>query len=258
MSYILDALRKAERERGSARVPSLAGANEDRGQRRGRLAIMTAGFLVLAIAFLILFRSSLTTIFQASPGLTERNQGSIQQGKAREPEGSATGAAESPDSSAGEPPSRQQGSPRPGFTDTKPAAGVTAPRLPEAAQNPPEGGQHPGPVRTVPSREISEPAAARTAEPVEQPGTSPESAAQKETSPAPSVAEAAAVLEEAVARMNLNILLYEEAEGDRRVFINGKKYMKGDLVEGKYLVESITQDGALLSYEGARALLRLH
>ena len=40
------------------------------------------------------------------------------------------------------------------------------------------------------------------------------------------------------------------------VIINGKKYVKGDYVDGHYLIENITAEGALLSYEGERAILR--
>jgi hypothetical protein len=78
----------------------------------------------------------------------------------------------------------------------------------------------------------------------------------KESVPPPAVPTAPVSLEEAVARMTLNMLVYEEAETNRRVYINGKKYMKGDLVEGKYLIEEITKEGATLSFEGARTTLR--
>ena len=40
------------------------------------------------------------------------------------------------------------------------------------------------------------------------------------------------------------------------IFINGRKYTEGDYVEGRYLIESITPDGAVLNYQGARATLK--
>jgi hypothetical protein len=40
------------------------------------------------------------------------------------------------------------------------------------------------------------------------------------------------------------------------VFINGRKYVEGQAVDGQILLESITREGALLSQEGQRVLLR--
>ncbi len=80
----------------------------------------------------------------------------------------------------------------------------------------------------------------------------------KEAIPAPSRTDEPnrATLREAMAKMTLNILVVEEAESQRKVYINGRKYVKGDLVDGLYLIESITPEGAVLSYQGERALLR--
>jgi hypothetical protein len=136
---------------------------------------------------------------------------------------------------------------------------MPANRLSDAgAQGSHEGGRLPTSITQGESR--SEPKPAAGAPPVETvaPRPDPDTAnpSAKENVPAPLAAQAGGSLEEAVARMTLNILVYEEAEADRRVFINGKKYMRGDLVEGKYLIERITIEGATLSYEGARVLLR--
>ncbi len=59
-----------------------------------------------------------------------------------------------------------------------------------------------------------------------------------------------------MAKMTLNILVYDDSEAARRVVINGRKYVKGDYVDGHYLVEDITLEGAVLSFDGQRALLR--
>jgi hypothetical protein len=40
------------------------------------------------------------------------------------------------------------------------------------------------------------------------------------------------------------------------VYINGNKYREGEYVEGSYLIERITEDGAILSFQGERALLQ--
>ena len=63
-------------------------------------------------------------------------------------------------------------------------------------------------------------------------------------------------LKEVLNEMTLSILLYDEDKAERMVFINGRKYVEGDLVESAYLLENITLEGAVLSYRGERALLR--
>jgi hypothetical protein len=58
-----------------------------------------------------------------------------------------------------------------------------------------------------------------------------------------------------MAMMNLTVLLYSDTPADRIVFINGRKYVEGDHIDGKYLLESITLEGAVLSYQGEQAVL---
>jgi hypothetical protein len=60
----------------------------------------------------------------------------------------------------------------------------------------------------------------------------------------------------AIPKMTLNVFVYAAAEADRMVMINGQRYVKGQQVDGHYLVEDITPEGVLLSFEGERALLR--
>jgi hypothetical protein len=50
--------------------------------------------------------------------------------------------------------------------------------------------------------------------------------------------------------------MYAESKEERMVFINGSKYHEGEYIDGLYLLEKITEDGALLSYQGERALLQ--
>jgi len=65
-----------------------------------------------------------------------------------------------------------------------------------------------------------------------------------------------APLKEAVSKMTLTLIMYSENEAERFVFINGRRYAKGDRVDDVYLVESITLEGAVLGYEGEKVLLR--
>ena len=48
--------------------------------------------------------------------------------------------------------------------------------------------------------------------------------------------------------MTVSLLLYAEPEADRSVWINGSKYIKGDRIDGLYLIENINTEGVVLSH----------
>jgi len=50
--------------------------------------------------------------------------------------------------------------------------------------------------------------------------------------------------------------VWAEKPAERLVFVNGRKYVQGDRIEDKFVLEEITQEGAMVSYEGRRTLLR--
>jgi general secretion pathway protein B len=84
------------------------------------------------------------------------------------------------------------------------------------------------------------------------------------TSPAPSrpaVPEAAAGagggdLKALTAKISLQVLTWAPEPKDRFVFLNGRRYGEGQLVDDKLLVERITEDGVVLSYRGERVTLK--
>jgi hypothetical protein len=61
---------------------------------------------------------------------------------------------------------------------------------------------------------------------------------------------------EVVGKMTLSLLMYSDSKEECMVYINGNKYREGEYVEGSYLIERITEDGAILSFQGERALLQ--
>jgi hypothetical protein len=63
-------------------------------------------------------------------------------------------------------------------------------------------------------------------------------------------------LQEAMAKMTLDVFVYTDVKADRLVVINGRRYVEGQYVDGLYLLEEITPQGAVLSYQGKHALLR--
>jgi hypothetical protein len=74
-------------------------------------------------------------------------------------------------------------------------------------------------------------------------------------SPPPPVDNTPALLE-AISRMKLDVFVYADVSDKRMVVIDGRRYVEGDQIEGRYLLESITSEGVVLSHGGARAVLR--
>lgn len=86
---------------------------------------------------------------------------------------------------------------------------------------------------------------------------------EPETAPAPSAAstpappgEDASRLSEVAARLKLEVLVYAPAAAERLAFINGKRYVEGQTVEGDLVVETITEEGVILVGQGRQFLLR--
>lgn len=61
-----------------------------------------------------------------------------------------------------------------------------------------------------------------------------------------------ASLKEAIPKITLSFLVYSERPAERKVTINGKVLREGDQVSDGLKLESITQEGAILSYKGFR------
>jgi general secretion pathway protein B len=81
-------------------------------------------------------------------------------------------------------------------------------------------------------------------------------AAESVAAPKPSGPQAGPAGDDILSKLKLTVHVYAENPPDRLVFINGTKYVQGDRIDGKALVEEITQDGAVVSFEGRRAVLR--
>lgn len=71
--------------------------------------------------------------------------------------------------------------------------------------------------------------------------------------PAPATPAAPA---QGLGRLALDVLVYSDVPAERFVFINGRKYVEGQVVEGGAVIEQITSDGAILRHEGKQIELR--
>jgi hypothetical protein len=87
-----------------------------------------------------------------------------------------------------------------------------------------------------------------TAEP--RPGGDPAAAAAAAPTPAPPAAGPA------LSSLTLDVLVYSDVPAERLVFINGRKYVEGQAVDGDTVIEQITPEGAILRHQGKRFVLR--
>jgi type II secretory pathway component PulC len=59
------------------------------------------------------------------------------------------------------------------------------------------------------------------------------------------------------AALKLEALIYSDVPAQRMVFINGRRYAEGEMVDGRLRVEEIQEDGVALSDQGRRFTLRV-
>jgi general secretion pathway protein B len=268
MSYILDALKKAERERGIAKVPTLATVHEVRTRPWFRLwhfwSALILFFAAATMAFLVFSRQSAER--PAELPAVESNHISNRVGSEQitdsasvfnlrtsaVPEGLTASPSREPDGGI---PVRMQRIREASATDPSAEAGIDEDGISEQLSLNPV----PPIIQSEPESTIPSPG-----DYVPEPGvTEPEillrslaDQLQEETPPDDAPSSSTVLLKEAVSRMNMSILFYSENREKRLVFINGRKYVEGDTVEDHFLLETITPEGAVLRHNGEQIILR--
>lgn len=96
-------------------------------------------------------------------------------------------------------------------------------------------------------RPAADPVAPLAVAPSPAPAPLPDAGAARAAQPAPATP---------LPRLALDVLVYSEIPAERLVFINGRKYVEGQTVNGEVVVEQITPDGAVLEHQGRRIVLR--
>jgi len=303
MSFILDALKKAERERDFSRVPTLSTVHIPVLVTGRRIAVWLAAGVLLVGGGLSIWLLRPESV--APPAVTDsRSQvGSTLHTSAQEssPTPAPVQAINAPPPAlvAPVPPvpgAAQQrvvlrqpspgpaSNPRPAQTSSQPSVGsesvaaasggrgsggrqsdlrlgVPSPTEPSPDQSapvfqPPPAVQPP-PVYSTPAPGVPGPVPG-------QPPPLPRAAPGPQVNPPPGVVaprpSAASAnpptLVDAMAKMKLDLFVYTDVPTDRMVIINGRKYVEGEQVDGLYHIDQITKDGALLSYQGEKLLLR--
>ena len=276
MSYILDALNKAERERGLKHAPAPLNRHDlpaGSGNRRWILAIAIVACAVAATWFFLTYPAKDSQTVESGRAGAEQESAAIQTETPREggavPPNAASSSLPSPELPVRTRAGLSNDAPlSPGLMAKVPAAAASAPG---SAGTRPAGGTEAstGAVRRLgqgtqaeallqqDQAEPEELPPSDDATPQAQPETTEDGQGTKVVTAAPaSVQSKTLPLKEAVDKMTISVLMYSESKAERRVYINGRKYVEGDYVEGRYLVESITLEGVVLTYEGERALLR--
>jgi hypothetical protein len=225
MSYILDALKKAEQERGGTRLQAVTSGHVDRAISGNRWWPIVGSLTICAaalICFLLLFTGRSKQTLSPSPALT-----------AKQPDANLPAAVIPSKSSRMHPA----------------AASLTEQSIPEKTVYKRNDSNVPRPIPAIPKP--NDPAVSMIQ--ADRVDSSRREASQPSTETPESAPMA---LREAILKMKLTVLLYSEIQSERVVFINGRKYKEGDYVDGHYLLEKISLEGAELIYKEERMLLR--
>jgi general secretion pathway protein B len=224
VSYILDALRKLERERQPPAAAHDAALAAPPPPPRRSLVWPIVGGAALAVNVILIgllvwpTRAPQPTVAQdvaipAPSARTATPPPSVAAAPARVPAEAPAVAAE---------PVATPAPPRPA------PARVEHPPAPPA-----------GPARSAPARRTT---------------TTPVAPPAERASPAP--ATVAATVPAGAPRLKLEVLVYSEAASERFVFINGRKFTEGQRVDEGVVLERIQPDSAVLSYQDQKFVLR--
>ncbi|CBE67731.1 MAG: hypothetical protein F9K13_05090 [Candidatus Methylomirabilis oxygeniifera] len=263
MSFILDALKKAERDRHLAAVSTPATVHRTPAPplRRRRLWPWIAGVVIVVNVgvWLWLLRPAPSVPDGATVSVTWELPTSPvpaapeQAARARPVESVAT--PDAPDRAAVVVAPSQA----PPFA-ARSASPVPLSRLeqhPDAAPR----------AEMKPAHVTSSGVAAPRSDSLPKPETAPEKSPAPAVDPAPvkplerdpatpPASQEPPVSQEVFAKLHLQVHVYSEVPAQRWVFINNQKYVEGQRIDANLVVESITSDGVFVSYQGKRALLR--
>jgi hypothetical protein len=260
MSYILDALKRAEQQRGG---PTRVGTPVTRpvvfsdAARWWPWIAAAFGGLGLVVGAIALWPASSPTPPVASPAPTSAPAAASDPGVtsapvvASAPIVTPVPVVAPPPAPIVHPPARAAES-RPPAAPERRAVAKASPPAPAVERS---VTSHPFPP-PVPDRS---PATRVIPSPVTRPASRPQEPA---TPPAPAeVARAAPPAtptgnaKALAARISLQVLSWAPEPKDRFVFLNGRKYGEGQTIDGM-LIEHITEDGVTLSFQGERVTLK--
>jgi hypothetical protein len=255
VSYILDALKKAAEQR-DAHVPAMrrlfSPAPEIADSPRWRLAAVAGGAAVAGaiVAVWVLWPTppGVTTTATSAP-LHPETPSPIVAARA-EPTTPAVAARTEPAAPAVPAPAP----PSPVRTAAKPPAPVKPSVEKPATPLPPPAPSRPAPVESVAPR----PQPTESVAPPPKPAAPPASAAVRPTpTPAPVVTPAPATASrDAGGPLRVEVIVYSDERERRLAFINGRKYVEGDVLQDGTRIQEIQPNAVVIIDDGRRVVLR--
>lgn len=238
MSYILEALKKSERERKLGTVPHLGTPQEVPPPRQVRARSRSWLVPVLLInAVLLLGLLGYLVVDPSAPGFrwqmnreNQVNEETIARGGAMDKPSAPAATAEA------QPPAGSELS-----TDLAPSSTATA----DSPTQPAETEEWPGtPGAGSPETGSFE------AEAPSSPEAAPKAAADLRTGPAPRLSELPGEFQRQVVLPTLEVHVYSENPARRFIMIGGRQYQEGDRLPEELRLEEITPTGVVLSRQG--------
>lgn len=280
MSYILEALRKSERERRSGEVPALpAVVAEPPPRSRPWMAWLVAGLLLfngVGLTYVWMHRKAAAPAVPSSPAPAVAAQAPI---APPAPPKSPAAAADVPPSGiivhqvappVAEPAATPQ--PRPPQpmaparrAEAKPLAGVSPPAAKPKSKpsvkadvpSPGLAGRQPAPAVNPTEEKLT---AIRPPAPIAAPPFQPEPADEerparseaRHRSDIPLLREMPREFRERVPEFRINMHAYSKEPGERFAIIDMKKYLAGEQIPGGMVLREIRTDGLVLDMDGTR------
>ncbi len=248
MSFILEALKKVERARAARETPTLHSiALEEKAPRRSPWPWVISGALVLnaAVAGALLWRHENTTDTHARSNVEEESAKAAAPPTAVEPR--------PPQPAAAAPSAETALSPRQQAARDTPAREQQR-EMREALKSPQPSPFKAPKAKLSEKQEIAKPPPAAMPKQLEQkPVLAPPEDPRLDEMP--SYVEMPAEVQAAVPDLKVSLMAYVPNPAERLVYIKNRRYVEGDVIEGKLKVETITRKGVVLSYDGERFLL---
>ncbi|HEX8955221.1 MAG TPA: general secretion pathway protein GspB [Burkholderiaceae bacterium] len=232
MSYILDALKKAEAERRVGGVPSIHAATPGTGKVTEEKSFLHK-FLPWIISGLLLL-IMLAYMLWSHPWSTA----------ATAPGAVAPAPAQSPPVAASEPASAPQ-PPQPAPLPQAPAPATPVHQAPPAVEKPARPAPPPSAVAEKPKADEAGSSASATA-----PGAASTAPAPEEE--AGTVQDLPAAIQRELPPVTINGYIYARNPADRSALINKKLLHEGENIAPDLVLEKLTPKGAVLNFKGYR------
>jgi len=285
MSYILKALKQAQESRSIDGTPVTAASQRLRSMERPRqipwrwiaaAALVLNGLVLLLLLVLPRFGSQSPTstappVTTAAPTTPVAPMAPEAPPAAVLPPRSVTAPPSAPRTVAQPPPPAVRA---PGIVAHAPVTPMPPPARPAAPVQRPKPVEpkavEPRPVEPIrPPGVAARPAERTLAEPAERPAGDRTATVAPQNQPAPVTAvvtppppqpqpesDAGPELRDAMSKFKLEVLVWAADPRDRMVFLSGRKFVEGQSLDGKVIVERINEDGIVLGYQGQRVRVK--